>query len=123
MCGLEVARKTILVVEDDYDLRDVVCDVLRDLGYVVLCAGDGREALAVLQARQRVDLILLDLMMPGMNGYQFRDRQLADAALAPIPVVVFTAGNEQRCNALGNVVYLRKPVELDDLVQTVRRFV
>jgi two-component system chemotaxis response regulator CheY len=114
-------RKTVLLIEDDGDLRDAVGEVLAECGYTVLAAGDGEQGLSALRGQDGVDLILLDLMMPGMNGYEFRQRQLADAAVAHIPVVVFTAGVDKPPAALGEVTYLRKPVDLDDLVRTVAR--
>jgi len=81
----------ILVVDDNPDLRETLVLLLGDRGLTVTTVASGREALAVLAGGGRPDLILLDLMMPEMNGWQFLERLRTDAALASIPVVVMTA--------------------------------
>ncbi len=114
----------ILVVEDDRDIRDSVVEVLEDAGYTVVSAGDGQAALSALGAGPRPDLILLDLMMPVMNGFEFRAAQLADRHYATIPIAVLTADADaklkaQRLRAAGCV---RKPIKIQpllDLVQSV----
>jgi CheY-like chemotaxis protein len=111
----------VLVVEDDFDLRDAVADALRDAGHEVLLASNGAEALAVLRnGGPRPGLILLDLMMPVMDGWEFRQKQLADPALASIPVVALSAHADVRhFEAAEN---LAKPVSLQKLLDTVARF-
>src|SRR3954470_12387725 len=85
-------KKRVLVVDDDPDIRESVRLVLEDEGYEVEEAADGAAALALLRAATtRPDVILLDLMMPVMNGWQFRAAQLADDDLADIPVIVLSA--------------------------------
>ena len=84
----------ILIVEDDADLRQSMVFVLSDEGYVVSDACDGREALHLLEDGLRPNLILLDLMMPNMNGFQFRDAQLRCEEIAAIPVVAWSAHND-----------------------------
>jgi CheY-like chemotaxis protein len=111
--------RTILVVEDDEDLRGVMADVLADEGYDVLGAAEGGEALRLLRGGAPVELILLDLVMPGMDGPAFRAAQLADPVIAGIPVVLLTAGGERRPVELADLHCLRKPVELDHLTRTV----
>jgi CheY-like chemotaxis protein len=115
--------KTILLVEDDSDVRDALSQILRDRGYAVLGAADGREALEHLRRDGRVDLILLDLMMPVMDGWEFRRVQQQDAALAAIPVVILSAdGNVRRKAAsIAAAGYVQKPVETDQLLDLVRR--
>ncbi len=81
----------MLVVEDDEDLRSAIVDVLRDKGIKVAEAGDGLDALVWLHAHERPRMILLDLMMPRMDGIQFRTAQLAEPELASVPVVIMTA--------------------------------
>src|ERR1044071_1184503 len=76
----------ILVVEDDSAIREVLTDVLESEGYQVLNAANGREAIQLLRSSTLPCLILLDLMMPVMNGWQFRDEQRQDPLLAPVPV-------------------------------------
>jgi CheY-like chemotaxis protein len=117
------SARTILIVEDDSRLRNGLGDLLREHGYEVVAAASGAQALERLRA-QRTDLILLDLRMPGMNGWQFRTEQRRDAALASIPVLVGTAdwNAEGEAASLGAVACLKKPYNARDLVETVRRF-
>src|SRR6476619_7846857 len=81
----------ILVVDDDSDIRDSLREVLEDEGYTVACVGNGREALEYLHRAPRPRVILRDLMMPVMDGWQFRREQKQDADIANIPLVVITA--------------------------------
>ena len=87
-----MGNHTILVVDDDADIRDSVAEVLEDAGYRVQQAANGREALDYLQASAYPCIILLDLMMPVMDGPQFRAAQQSKPTLAGIPVVVISAG-------------------------------
>lgn len=109
----------ILVIDDDSDIREVVGEALQFAGYEVTTARDGREGL--IQARSfRPTLILLDLMMPGMSGWEFRAVQLRDPALAAIPVVVVTAlGTDPDIEV---EAVLAKPFRLEDLLARVRTF-
>lgn len=115
--------KHVLVVDDDPDICDVVQGILESFGYRVETARDGSEALKKLRGGGAPCLILLDLMMPGMNGFEFRDAQLRDPALAPIPVVVISGAGDvaAKAAALG-VEGLTKPVDLDVLLDKVRRY-
>src|SRR5437879_6509382 len=83
--------KTILVVEDDTATRDALSLILEAEGFGVMGAANGQEALDQLRGSRRPDLILLDLMMPVMDGWQFRRAQAQDPALSAIPVVVLSA--------------------------------
>jgi CheY-like chemotaxis protein len=116
--------RSILVVEDDADIREALIGILEDEGYRVDGVGNGREALEHLAAGPRPALILLDLMMPVMNGWQFRAAQKLDPTLADIPVVVISAdGNvRQKADSLDAVGVLKKPVELDTLLAVVARY-
>lgn len=114
------SRARILVVDDDLDVRETLADVLSDAGYEVHVAEHGGEALAVLRAaRDLPGLILLDLAMPVMDGWQFRAEQRRDAMLAEIPVVTFSARDEHIADA---VERLRKPVALSALLEVAARF-
>ena len=84
------AGEYILIVEDDFDIREALTQILEEEGYAVREAANGREALDVA-ARELPSLILLDLMMPVMNGWQFRAEQIKDPRLAPVPVLVISA--------------------------------
>jgi CheY-like chemotaxis protein len=112
---------TVLLVEDDIDVREAVTDTLQDAGYRVMAARHGQEALELLRnGGPRPCLILLDLMMPVMDGWQFRDLQSKDPALADIPVVALSAHGG--LHALGAADHLRKPVQLRALMDVVARF-
>ena len=116
--------KSVLIVEDDLEIREILCELLADEGYRTVSAANGEEALSVLRERsEQVHVIVLDLMMPLMDGRQFRSAQLADARLAAIPVVLATAGADAATEAkhLGATAWLRKPFDLDDLLQAVNR--
>lgn len=109
----------VLVVDDDEDIRDILGELLQEQGYAVLRAADGAAALDVLRAGRRVCVIVLDLMMPGLSGWDFRAAQLRDPALAPIPVVVITASGAP-ATGLGDVRMIRKPLRFPDVVDAVK---
>lgn len=111
-----VPGKKVLVVDDDDGIREGVCDFLEDLGYRPLAAADGEQALRLMQA-ERPDLILLDLKMPKLDGWKFRELQLRDHRLAGIPVVVVTAASQ--ANLDGVTAVLRKPLHLTLLSNTI----
>jgi signal transduction histidine kinase len=114
------AHKVVMVVDDDDALRDSLCDLLEEDGYRTVSASDGASALERLRkSPSRPDLILLDLVMGGVNGWQFRRAQLADPLLSNIPVVVLSAGREVRSVEADAVV--TKPIDLGSLLALVRR--
>ena len=116
-------REYLLVVEDDGDLRESLLDALEHGGYRAVGAADGEEALAKLRAAARLPcLILLDLMMPRVDGWEFRTRQQADPALAVIPVAVLTAHVTRPPPDFDAAAWLRKPVELRTLLDVAARF-
>src|SRR2546425_5042545 len=114
---------TVLVVEDDFDLRDALVPILEYEGHRVVSAANGQEALDRLHAMPPPSLILLDLMMPVMNGEEFRAVQLRDPTLASIPVVVVSAhpSAEERAARIGAAGCVKKPFEIEDLLEQVRR--
>jgi DNA-binding response OmpR family regulator len=114
-----VAR--ILVVEDDMDLGETVCEILKMSGYRAVHATDGLVALQMLGEGGLYDLILLDLMMPRMDGWAFRQAQMRDKKLKNIPVVVLSAVGEISKPIKADDL-LRKPVAPDSLLETVRKF-
>jgi CheY-like chemotaxis protein len=118
-----VAEKVVLVVEDDAGAREAMAGLLRTEGYVVVTAEDGQQALDWLHGTSPPDLILLDLMLPGMDGWEFRKRQLGDPALAPVPVVLISGTWElgKAAEALAAAGFLEKPVDVDRLRAEVRR--
>ena len=115
----------MLVVDDDADIRETLVEILGQYGYHGEAAGDGAEALAFLHAHPaQPRLILLDLMMPGVNGIEFRRAQLADPVLAKIPVVLMTgAPMIGRDPTLAGLDTLTKPVDLSGVLSRVERHV
>jgi len=119
-------RPLILVVEDDSDIRESVVEVLEDEGYRVLAAADGRQALLVLEGLPAPPaLILLDLMMPIMNGFQFREEQLKIPALAGVPVVVVTAdvNAKNKADQLRAAAFVQKPLKIQTLLDIIESHV
>lgn len=108
----------MLVVDDERDIREAVAEVLKDEGYAVVDATDGAEALRQLRAHHPA-VVLLDLMMPGMNGWEFCAARKGDPELSSIPVIVISALG--RVSGIEATAFLQKPFELDALVETVRR--
>jgi CheY-like chemotaxis protein len=118
-------RSAVCVIDDDADIREILSDVLNQEGYEVVVAGDGESALNRLRARaDGWSLIILDLMMPRMNGWEFRRQQLQDPALASIPVVLLTgAGNAAATtDDLRVAGVIEKPVDLDALLEKVAAY-
>jgi CheY-like chemotaxis protein len=112
-------RPTVLVVEDDEDARAEVAELLRDAGYVVTEADDGLQGLELLRSTS-IDIVLLDLWLPGMDGWSFRAEQRAEEALRDIPVVVMTADNSPQARAIDADAILRKPFGIEALSSTIR---
>jgi two-component system response regulator MprA len=112
------------VVDDDADILLSIALVLAGAGYEAQPTSNGAEALRQARENGRPCLFLLDLMMPGMNGWQFRAEQMQDPALADIPTVVMTGFPEaaEKATSLGAAAYLKKPIDLDELLDTVARF-
>lgn len=117
------SERTILVVEDDADIRDSLADVLESEGYRVGTAANGREGLDRLQHMGRPCLILLDLMMPVMSGGEFLSVLRRSQLHASLPVVVVSAWPKD-AHRLGDAAqaFVRKPVALDSLLAIVGRF-
>ncbi len=116
--------KRILVVEDDNSIRELLVELLQSEGYEVASAINGLEGLKYLQTQHAPNLILIDLMMPVMDGYSFRTEQLKNPAWSKIPVVVMSAeaNAKEKMKNFGITAFLSKPVELDTILKTVERF-
>jgi CheY-like chemotaxis protein len=112
----------ILIVEDDDDLREVVSGLLRELGYKVATAVNGSDALAYLRTNRPPGLIVLDVMMPVMDGVEFCRRRLRDPSLRAIPIFLFTARGQSIAN-VSAVRVLRKPLVVDEFIDAVRSVV
>ena len=117
--------KFVLVVDDDPDIRESLETVLGIHGHPVATAADGSEAIELLRREAAAPcLILLDLMMPGMNGFEFRAELEADPTFANIPIIIITGAGvlvDEKANTLRAEV-LRKPFDLKALLSTVKRF-
>jgi two-component system chemotaxis response regulator CheY len=113
----------ILLVEDDVDVREALVEALSDRGYTVDTAGDGLVALQVLRGGKRPGVILLDLMMPRMDGVEFRTAQRADPKLADLPVVLLSADArmEEKARAMKVQDAIRKPIDLEQLYRVIER--
>ena len=109
----------VLIVEDDEDLRDMMAQMLTIEGFDASAVSNGREALDYLKRETRPHVILLDLMMPVMDGWEFRRRQKADPELAPLPVIVLSALDPARA-AVDATAFLKKPLDFDHLLELVR---
>ncbi|MFY1826628.1 ATP-binding protein, partial [Myxococcus fulvus] len=117
------SAKHILVVDDDVDIRATLSDFLEDEGYRVAAAANGREALAYLRAHPSTSVILLDLMMPVLDGFGFRAEQKKDPTVASIPVVVMTARGAVEPGLLDVQDVIAKPLNLTKLVEALDRAV
>lgn len=115
----ENAAKRILVVDDERDVRSLVCHILTDQGYEVEQAVDGRDALAKIQA-SAPDLVVLDLMMPELDGWQVL-RELQTFANRPRVVVLSAFGDAKGVTEAGAVGFLPKPFRFAQLVDTCQR--
>jgi signal transduction histidine kinase len=110
----------LLLVEDDDSIRTTLSDLLVDEGLQVSTATNGREAMQALRAAAPPDVIILDLMMPVMDGWEFRVEQQADAILAGIPLIAMSADISAKARAIAADVYLRKPIDFIQLLDVIR---
>ena len=121
--GKHASTKRVLIVEDDRAVVETLKGILEEEGYEVSMASDGREALNRLGGDLAPDVILLDLRMPVMDGWTFRNAQRRSSQLAHIPVVAMSADGTSRAQAISADAFLRKPLDLDDVLTTLRRVI
>jgi CheY-like chemotaxis protein len=114
---------SVLVVDDDPELRQLLAVALKSEGYDVACAADGREALTHLRSAPRTCVIVLDLMLPVMEAARFRAVQRRDRSLGWIPVIAISAADDgaNTARSLGANAFLRKPLDLELLREAVGR--
>jgi CheY-like chemotaxis protein len=119
-----MGKRHVLVVEDDLEIREALLEVLADHGYAVAGAVNGRDALEKLGQGPAPCLILLDLMMPVMDGRAFREEQLRMPSLAHIPVVVVSAYHNlaEHSKALKVAMHIKKPIVMDELLHVTRLY-
>ncbi len=125
MTCTDQTHKSVLIVDDDFGIRDYLTQVLQDEGYQVVGAANGLEALHYLKTEtQEPCVILLDLTMPVMNGWDFRAAQQKEPDLEALPVVILTADGSaaQKAASLGVADFLQKPVSLNILLNTLERY-
>ena len=120
--ALRASARPVLVVDDDDSIRDMVTSVLRSVGYSVRAAADGEAALAAAAAETPA-LVLLDLRMPRVDGWEFA-RRLEERGPRP-PIIVMTAARDARSAAaeIGADGHLPKPFDIDQLLTQVARYV
>jgi CheY-like chemotaxis protein len=116
-----VAHKRVLVVEDDLDIRESLEQILEIEGYEPLLAENGQAAVELLNQGERPCLILLDLMMPVMSGWEFLRVQRENTLIATIPVIVVSAAGDRAKSTSANG-YIKKPIELENLLEVVHQF-
>lgn len=112
----------VLVVDDDRAIRETLCELLEDEGHRAIGVANGKEALDILRRDSHPCVILLDVMMPVMDGPAFRAEQLKDPNLGTIPVAVITAGSKDAADALNAEALLLKPLRVEDVLEVVEHF-
>lgn len=120
-----MSHKQVLIIEDDRSISEALAELLESEGYLVQCAFNGQEGLDTLSKSTSLPcVILLDLMMPIKDGFQFRNEQLLDPKISGVPVVVMSAdGHVQEKKArIGALDYIRKPVDVETYLRVVARF-
>ena len=114
--------RTILIVDDEPDLRDALAQILGDEGYHIETAATGLEALDKLRWGLRPMVVLLDMQMRVMTGWEFRNEQQRDPALAAIPVVAMTAGHWKKQDLSDFAARIEKPIDVDKLRKVLGQF-
>lgn len=120
-----MSTKHILIVEDDRDILDALTDLLSSEGYRISSAENGKAALEFLEGNEDLPgLILLDLMMPVMDGFQFNARQMQNEKIRNIPCVVMSADGHAalKLTRIKADQFLRKPIDLETVLETVAKF-
>jgi CheY-like chemotaxis protein len=117
-----VTHCPVLIVEDDDDLREMMAQLLSLEGFQAAAVANGQEALEYLRQGTAPDLILLDMMMPVMDGWEFRRRQKSDPSMAEVPVIVLSALDQGRITDISAEAILKKPLDFDRLLELVRTY-
>ncbi len=117
-----MSQPTVLIVEDDVDTREMLGRFLELEGFNVETAANGRQALDRLEAGPAASIIVLDLMMPVMDGWQFRREQARRESLANIPVIVVSAAGRDRMHQIDANAFVSKPVDLEELLARIDEY-
>ncbi len=117
-----MGARTIFIIEDDRDTREMLGKFLELEGYEVETAANGQQALERLAQGATACVIVLDLMMPVMDGWQFRRMQVEDARLAKIPTIIVSAAGHERMAHINADAYLAKPIDMDELLSRLSEF-
>jgi len=112
----------VLIVADDEDLRDMMAQFLLVEGFRPETVSNGQEALDYLRKGPTPSVILLDMMMPIMDGWEFRREQQRDPRVANVPVIVLSALDRTRVGDIGEAAFMKKPLDFDRLLDLVRRY-
>jgi CheY-like chemotaxis protein len=116
-----MTNPTVLVVDDDAEIRQALAELLQDEEYSVLLAANGKEALDLIARGLKPDVILLDVMMPVMDGWHFLSARLRDPDLVEVPIIIISAGQEAEREArkVGVFEVAKKPLHVDDLIHRI----
>ena len=116
-------RRFVLVVEDDADVRETLELILKSGGYEVLTAVDGLDAMDVLRGHEdEVSVILLDVIMPNMDGWQFLEERAKNAALEHVPTIVLSGAHQMTPISSHATAFLTKPIAAQELLRMVRKY-
>ena len=123
MKSVTIRHRPLLLVEDNPDVREAIRTLLSLEGYMVVTANNGEHALTALRSGLQPCLIILDLAMPGTDGYQFRSEQMRDASIADIPVIICSGTRDvaDAAETLGVAGYYHKPIEVEEFLDLVAR--
>jgi len=112
---------TVLVVDDDAEIRQALAELLEDEDYGVRLAANGKEALELVSSGLRPDVILLDVMMPVMDGWHFLSARLKYPELVEVPIIIISAGQEaeREAHKVGVFEVAKKPLHVDDLIRRI----
>jgi len=117
-----MTAKNVLIIEDDAPIRQMMKDVLELNGYKIFLASDGSEGIKILkEILPEPCVVLLDLMMPGTNGWQFLDVQRNDPLYSTVPVIVCSAYKES-AKSINPAGFVEKPIQLNSLLDVVKSF-
>lgn len=118
-----MVKRKLLIVEDSIEIQVLLKRLLESEGFDVVCASHGKQAIDILEHDTLPNLILLDLMMPVMDGFEFRDRQLKDPRFKEIPVIIMTADGSAQAKKerISANDFLKKPLDVDQLLQSIDR--